>query len=183
MAGQYIGVANVARKIKNEFIGVAGVARKVKSEFIGVAGVARKFFQSGLVLYDNGNNEGGLTGDDDVFSFGSSYITVIENVSGDITIPASDVSEYRTLNITFTPTFMNLKYISFKLHNTGSTTYWAYGFSGTINTKQTFSIDISDLKIKSTKALNIIPCTSKRLVSTSNVYSTISGYIYKIWFE
>lgn len=46
MAGMYIGVSNVARKVKNQYIGVGSVARKIKNGFIGVSSVARKFFSS-----------------------------------------------------------------------------------------------------------------------------------------
>lgn len=49
MAGQYIGVSGVARKVKNQYIGVAGVARKIKKGYIGVSSVARIFFSG---LYD-----------------------------------------------------------------------------------------------------------------------------------
>lgn len=49
MAGQFIGVNGVARKVKNQFIGVNGVARKVKNGFIGVNGVARKCYGGGLI--------------------------------------------------------------------------------------------------------------------------------------
>lgn len=37
----YMGVADVARKVKRMYIGVDGVARKVKKAYIGVDGVAR----------------------------------------------------------------------------------------------------------------------------------------------
>jgi len=37
----YIGVGNVARKVKKMYIGVGGVARKVKKAYIGVGGLAR----------------------------------------------------------------------------------------------------------------------------------------------
>lgn len=46
-ATQYIGVDNVARRIKGNYIGVGGVARKVTNGYIGVGGVARKCY-SGL---------------------------------------------------------------------------------------------------------------------------------------
>lgn len=46
----YIGVDNVARKVKQPYIGVDNVARKVKSGFIGVNNVARQFYQSGITL-------------------------------------------------------------------------------------------------------------------------------------
>lgn len=49
MAGQFIGVNGVARKVKNQFMGVNGVARKVKNGFIGVGNVARKFFSGETV--------------------------------------------------------------------------------------------------------------------------------------
>lgn len=44
--GMYIGVNNVARKVKQIYIGVGGVARKVKKAYIGVGGVARLFFSA-----------------------------------------------------------------------------------------------------------------------------------------
>lgn len=46
----YIGVDNVARKVKQPHIGVDNVARKVKSGFIGVDNVARQFFSGGTPL-------------------------------------------------------------------------------------------------------------------------------------
>lgn len=45
--GAYIGVDNVARKIKKGYIGVDGVARKIKKAYIGVGGVARPCWGSG----------------------------------------------------------------------------------------------------------------------------------------
>lgn len=46
----YIGVGNVARKVKQPNIGVDNVARKVKSGFIGVNNVARQFFSGGIPI-------------------------------------------------------------------------------------------------------------------------------------
>lgn len=42
----FIGVNNVARKIKNCYVGVNGTARKVKAVYVGVNGVARLVWQS-----------------------------------------------------------------------------------------------------------------------------------------
>lgn len=47
----YIGVNNVARKIKKGYIGVDGIARKIKKGYIGVGGVARPFWTGGEVVY------------------------------------------------------------------------------------------------------------------------------------
>ena len=47
---QYIGVGNVARKVKQPYIGVNNVARKVKSGFVGVNNVARQYYES--VVYN-----------------------------------------------------------------------------------------------------------------------------------
>ena len=47
---QYIGVNNVARKVKQPYIGVNNVARKVKSGYVGVGGVARQYYES--VVYN-----------------------------------------------------------------------------------------------------------------------------------
>lgn len=46
----YIGVGNVARRVKQPNIGVGNVARKVKSGFIGVNNVARQFFSGGTPI-------------------------------------------------------------------------------------------------------------------------------------
>ena len=46
----YIGVDNVARKVKQPCIGIDNIARKVKSGFIGVDNVARQFFSGGTPL-------------------------------------------------------------------------------------------------------------------------------------
>lgn len=48
--GAYIGVNNVARKIKNGYIGVDNTARKIKKGYIGVSGVARQFFAGGTPM-------------------------------------------------------------------------------------------------------------------------------------
>lgn len=53
-AAQYIGVGNVARKVKSQHIGVDGVARKVKNGYIGVAGVARRFFSGAVEVVKSG---------------------------------------------------------------------------------------------------------------------------------
>ena len=47
----YIGVNNVARKIKKGYIGVNGVARKIKKAYIGVDGVARPCWGGGWPEY------------------------------------------------------------------------------------------------------------------------------------
>ena len=48
----YIGVDNVARKVKKGYIGIDNVARKLKKAYIGVGGVARPCWSSdGLDYY------------------------------------------------------------------------------------------------------------------------------------
>lgn len=51
--GIYVGVDNIARKVKKLYFGVDGVARKVTKGYIGVDGVARPFFsgEKKLVYY------------------------------------------------------------------------------------------------------------------------------------
>lgn len=44
----YVGVNNIARKIKNCYVGIDGKARKVKAIYVGVNGVARLVWNSGL---------------------------------------------------------------------------------------------------------------------------------------
>lgn len=48
-ANAYVGIDNLARKVKSIYVGIDGIARKVKNGFIGVAGIARKFFSSAIV--------------------------------------------------------------------------------------------------------------------------------------
>lgn len=45
----YIGVNNVARKVKGYYIGVNGKARKVKKMYVGVNGVARLCYEESSV--------------------------------------------------------------------------------------------------------------------------------------
>lgn len=40
----YLGVGDVARKIKNLYIGIGGTARKIVKGYIGIGGVARQFY-------------------------------------------------------------------------------------------------------------------------------------------
>lgn len=47
----YIGVDEIARKVKRGYIGVDGVARKIKRGYIGVGGIARICFSGGELAY------------------------------------------------------------------------------------------------------------------------------------
>jgi hypothetical protein len=49
--GMYVGVDNIARKVKQIYIGVNGVARRIKKAYIGINGIARLFFGSGELKY------------------------------------------------------------------------------------------------------------------------------------
>ena len=51
--GAYVGVNDIARKIKNGYIGVNDIARKIKKAYIGIGGVARPFWslETELVYY------------------------------------------------------------------------------------------------------------------------------------
>ena len=60
--GVYIGVNNVARKVKKSYIGVGNVARKIKKAYIGVNGVARECYPDALWLYNNGDEFTSTTG-------------------------------------------------------------------------------------------------------------------------
>lgn len=50
MANGYLGVGNIARKLKSMYIGVDGTARKVKKAYVGVNGMARLWYQAGTPL-------------------------------------------------------------------------------------------------------------------------------------
>ena len=53
----YIGVNNVARRIKKMYVGVNGVARRIKKAYIGIGGVARQFFGlEGIYCYGTATN-------------------------------------------------------------------------------------------------------------------------------
>ena len=57
----YIGVGNVARKVKKMYVGVNGVARQVKKGYVGVNGVARQFFASSYFEYSGTYTESDMT--------------------------------------------------------------------------------------------------------------------------
>lgn len=60
--GAYIGVDNVARKIKKGYIGVDGKARKIKKAYIGIGGVARPCWSGGELAYYGRDDDGAVTG-------------------------------------------------------------------------------------------------------------------------
>ena len=49
--GAYIGIDNIAHKIKKGYIGIDGVARKIKKAYIGIGGVARPCWSGGELVY------------------------------------------------------------------------------------------------------------------------------------
>ena len=55
----YIGVNDVAHKIKKGYVGVDGVARKIKKAYIGIGGVARPCWSGGALTY-YGKISGGM---------------------------------------------------------------------------------------------------------------------------
>lgn len=57
--GAYVGVNNVARKIKKGYIGVDGIARKIRKAYIGIGGVARPCWSGGELTY-YGKISGGM---------------------------------------------------------------------------------------------------------------------------
>lgn len=44
--GIYVGVNDIARKVKKIYVGIDGVARKVKKAYIGVNGIAQEFYSA-----------------------------------------------------------------------------------------------------------------------------------------
>ena len=57
----YIGVSDIARKIKKMYVGVDGIARKVKKAYVGVDGVARLWFVSRYFEYTGNYTEQTVT--------------------------------------------------------------------------------------------------------------------------
>lgn len=41
----YVGISNLAQKVKKIYVGIGGIARKVVKAYVGVYGIARKFFE------------------------------------------------------------------------------------------------------------------------------------------
>lgn len=62
MAGQYIGVNGVARKVAAQSVGVNGVARKVKGGWVGVNGVHRSFTKTTQIQV-NGEDPSAINSD------------------------------------------------------------------------------------------------------------------------
>lgn len=57
--GMYVGVGNVAKKVKSAYIGVDGVARKIKKAYMGVDGVAKEIYSAEMkeTLTASGNGD------------------------------------------------------------------------------------------------------------------------------
>ena len=115
----YVGVDNVARKVKKQYIGVDGVARKVKKVYVGVDNVARLAWSGGELGYhgylsglDRGmiSNAGASVGDYAIFGGGvtllsghSSYYknsTVAYNKSLTKSTPAATTTSRMQLSAT-----------------------------------------------------------------------------------
>lgn len=47
----YVGIDNIARKIKKSYVGINNIARKIKKAYIGIGGVARPCLGAGEVEY------------------------------------------------------------------------------------------------------------------------------------
>lgn len=94
----YIGIDNVARKIKKWYIGVDNVAHKVRKAYIGVGGVARPFMSSELTYY--GSSSDGISGDTTgvstnkyaFFQFGDYSVSTYNPSLVYTTVPDLDVS-------------------------------------------------------------------------------------------
>ena len=52
-----VSVGGVVKKVKEVPLGIGGVVKKAKSGKCGVGGVVKTFFESNLVLYDNGETD------------------------------------------------------------------------------------------------------------------------------
>lgn len=57
--GAYIGINNVARKIRKGYVGVNGLARRIRKAYIGIGGVARPCWSGGTLTY-YGQISGGM---------------------------------------------------------------------------------------------------------------------------
>ena len=75
----YIGVDNVARKVKQPYIGVDNVARKVKSGYVGIDNVARQCFE----LY-SGPSVGDLAVGTSVYLNGKEFIVIHQGYPSDV---------------------------------------------------------------------------------------------------
>ena len=49
--GGYVGIDNIARKLKKGYVGIDEIARKLKKGYVGIGGVARPCFTTGLDYY------------------------------------------------------------------------------------------------------------------------------------
>lgn len=92
-AAQYIGVGNVARKVKNQYIGASGVARKVKNGYTGVGGVARKCYAGQDVIAISAN---GVTPDASGYLSYGRTIPSISKVTGRVRINDCCVTLYKS---------------------------------------------------------------------------------------
>lgn len=102
----YVGVNNVARKVKKVYVGVNGVARKVKKIYVGVNGVARLCWSGEALLtyygditidtVDSGRTNAASNQNYAIFSYYASFINAISSTLTKIvqSYPSNDMSAY-----------------------------------------------------------------------------------------
>ena len=125
----YVGINNLARKVKKMYVGIDGKARKVKKAYIGVGGKARLFWVSEFTITIIQSSNQTITvkcnGTSYTSSFiapaGSTYIVSIVASSGYNAGTLSVSSGILTNNITISATAATVKTLSYAGTATGLT--------------------------------------------------------------
>ena len=182
-----VSVGGVVKKVKEVPLGIGGVVKKAKSGKCGVGGVVKTFYDSALVLYDNGVT-------DYTWSNANNNGTYL-SVDGHQTKIGSaiDLSPYTKCYVTF----QDCGYVGGQDSDNAA---WPYGIvyiyvAGITNSDKhhegwtrkanamfTLSIDISDIAGKMT---NVQPRLDFSLFKSNWIENSDFNYvnIYKIWFE
>lgn len=161
----FVGVDNIARKVKKMYVGVDGIARKVKKGYIGVNGVARLFFSGEKKLVYVGTatalrNDAYLNAATSVGNYmlvGSGWGSSTPNLSG---VDAYDKNLTRTA-----VTDLSLGRNNVAATSNGKHALFAGGSSGTATAKK--NVDIYDADLIRTTGTNLN--TSSFGASAANV--------------
>lgn len=186
-----VSIGGTVKKVSQPYTWVGGVLKKVKKGVCGVGGVVKTFFESELILYDNGTNTAGFVSNGiQPITFGSGNITF----SSQLVLFSSllvNHSNYSKLHIDLTLTTKKQTYACFYIGGDSTKGYDDENDNATeydisliknlsLNTRTELTFDLSNFN--ETSYMTIWAKTSSGSTG-SGTMGAIAGNIYKIWLS
>ena len=175
----YIGVDNIARKIKKGYIGVDNIARKIKKAYIGIGGVARPCWSGGeLAFYGEITPLSVSRGSLAAASVGN-YALFAGGMDSDKTLFAT-VDAYNNSLTHSTPTALSVARQRLAGASVGNYALFASGTTGTIYDTGNTTVDAYNNSL--TRSTPTVLGTNRGQVTAASVgnYALFAGgYLYK----